>query len=442
MASIRKIEGKRGIHYKIEVSNGYDVNGKKIRETTTFVPDPSMTKKQQERALQKFAMEFEDKVKRGNCIEGDKITLAEFTEKWFEDYAEGQLERTTLWRYRYVLDNNILPVMGHLKLSKIRPYDVQKFFVSLTKDDARQDGVSGGYSHESIRKMKTVLSSILSTAVKWEIIESNPCFKADLPKQDEAEEQPKAYSLDQTRRLLQFAENDYRAKQDKHITRNNNVIRITDFSNFINMDVSALQTLVLIHIAIFGGLRRGEMVGLDWCNVDFDKNIICVRQSAARTGKEEFVKTPKSKCSIRDVAFPQPVMDLLQELKREQERYKNAIGDKWIGSGDCVFIQMNGARMNISSPYDRFQRLVHRYNKTVSEDLQLPILSLHCLRHTNASLLVSSNRVDIVSVSKKLGHADANVTARYYLHSYEEGEQETADILGDLLLESRGKVAK
>ena len=120
-------------------------------------------------------------------------------------------------------------------------------------------------------------------------------------------------------------------------------------------------------------------------------------------------------------------MNLLQELKQEQERYKNAIGDKryknaigdkWIGSGDCVFIKMNGARMNISSPYDRFQRLVHRYNKTVSEDLRLPILSLHCLRHTNASLLVSSNKVDIVSVSKKLGHADANVTARYYLHSY------------------------
>ena len=139
MASIRKIEGKKGVSYKIEVSNGYDVNGKKIRETTTFVPDPSMTKKQQERALQKFAMEFEDKVKRGNCIEGDKITLAEFTEKWFEDYAEGQLERTTLWRYRYVLDNNILPVMGHLKLSKIRPYDVQKFFVSQGRTEYRAD---------------------------------------------------------------------------------------------------------------------------------------------------------------------------------------------------------------------------------------------------------------------------------------------------------------
>jgi len=85
---------------------------------------------------------------------------------------------------------------------------------------------------------------------------------------------------------------------------------------------------------------------------------------------------------------------------------------------------------------------VKKYNATVSEDMQLPVLSLHCLRHTNASLLVRSNRVDIVSVSKKLGHADPNVAAKYYLHSYEEGEQETADILGDMLLDSGAKVAK
>ncbi len=110
----------------------------------------------------------------------------------------------------------------------------------------------GGYSYESIRKAKTILSSILSTAVKWEIIESNPCFKADLPRQDEVEEQPKAYSLDETKRLLQFAEDEYRAKQDKHISRTDKVICITNFANFINTDISALQTLVLIHIAIFG----------------------------------------------------------------------------------------------------------------------------------------------------------------------------------------------
>lgn len=439
MASIRKIEGKKGVSYKIEVSNGYTVDGKKIRETTTFVPDPTMTKKQQERALQKFATEFEEKVKNGNRIEGDKITLSQFTEEWMKTYAESQLEKTTVWRYRYVLDNTILPALGHMKLAKIKPYDVSKFLVSLTKDGARKDGEAGGYSHESIRKAKIILSSILSTAVKWDIIESNPCLKADLPKQDEPEEQTKAYTLDEAKRLLQFAEDNYRWRKAKHIVNAGNVIRISDFTS---MDISALQTLVLVHIAIFGGLRRGEMVGLDWCSVDFEKNIIHVTQSAARTGKEEFLKVPKSKCSIRSVAFPQPVMDWLMVLQQEQKKYRMAMGDKWKGTGECVFIGVDGKRLSITEPYRYFQGLVKKYNKTVSEELKLPILSLHCLRHTNASLLVRSNKVDIVSISKKLGHADPNVTSRYYLHSYEEGERETADILGDMLLCDRATVAK
>ena len=128
MASVREIHNKKGISYKIEVSNGYDASGKKIRETTTFVPDPSLTKKQQEKALQKFVMEFEDKVNNGNRISGDKTTLAEFTEEWLKTYAENQLEKTTLHRYRYVLDTNILPALGHMKIGKIRPYDIERFF--------------------------------------------------------------------------------------------------------------------------------------------------------------------------------------------------------------------------------------------------------------------------------------------------------------------------
>ncbi len=378
MASIRKIEGKKGISYKIEVSNGYDVNGKKIRETTTFVPDPSMTKKQQEKAAQKFAAEFEEKVKNGNRIEGDKITLTEFTQKWFETYGDNQLERTTIYRYHYLLDNLILPALGHMKLAKIRPFDVTKFLVSLTKDGVRQDGEAGGYAYETIRKAKTTLSAILSTAVKWEIIESNPCFKADMPKQDAPEETLKVYTLDQTKRLLQFAEDDYQASKARHLTVSGNVIR---FSAFTGMDISSLQTLVLIHIGVFGGLRRGEMLGLDWDAVDFERNMVHVKQSAARAGGEEFVKAPKSKCSLRSVVLPQPVMDLLAEWRHEQDRYKAAIGDKWSSTEECVFIQANGNRMSIGTPYSRFQRLVKKYNATVSEDMQLPVLSLHCLRH-------------------------------------------------------------
>lgn len=259
MASIRKIEGKKGISYKIEVSNGYDMNGKKIRETTTFVPDPTMTKKQQEKAVQQFAAEFEERVKNGNRIQGDRITLAEFTQKWFETYGDNQLERTTIYRYHYLLDNLILPALGHMKLAKIRPFDVTKFLASLTKDGVRQDGEAGGYAYETIRKAKTTLSAILSTAVKWEIIENNPCLKADLPKMDEPEETLKVYTLDQTKRLLQFAEDDYKANRAKRVTMSGNVIR---FSVFTEMDIASLQTLVLIHIGVLAAYAGAKCWGL------------------------------------------------------------------------------------------------------------------------------------------------------------------------------------
>lgn len=438
MASIRKIQNKKGITYKIEVSNGYDVNGKKIRETTTYVPKPGMTAKQAEKAARKFADEFEDKVKNGNRISGDKTTLKDFVEELFKTYAENQLERTTLHRYRYVLDREILPVLGHMKIGKIKPYDIERFFVSLTKDGARNDGRPGGYSHESIRKAKTVLSSVLSTAEQWEIIENNPCRKAHMPKHEAPEETVKAYTLEQIRRFLQFAEDDYRDSSMGH-PQNGKVIPI---SVYPDKDIFKLQTLVIINIAVFGGLRRGEMVGLDWKNVDFEKNAVHVRQSAARVGGESFVKTPKSKCSIRTVVFPKPVMALLKELQQEQLKYRKAIGDNWKGTGECAFIQTDGTRMNINVPYHDYQRLLKKYNRTLPEEMKLPVLSLHCLRHTNASLLVRSNKVDIVSVSKKLGHADPNVTAKYYLHSYEEAEQETAEILEEMILENNGRVAK
>lgn len=438
MASIRKIENKKGISYKVEVSLGYDSSGKKLRQTATFVPDPNMTKKQQEKALQKFAAEFEEKAKNGNRIDGDKVSLKDFTEEWFKTYAENNLERTMLHRYHYVLDTQILPALGHMKLSKIKPYHIEKFFVALSKDGARTDGEPGGYSHESIRKCKTILSSILSTAEKWEVIENNPCRKAGLPKQEQPEETVKAYTLDQTRRFLEFAEEDYRKRKEKHPNYGN----VIPFANSVSTDISKLQTLAIINLGIFGGLRRGEMVGLDWDSLDFEKNTIKVKQSAAYADGEQFVKTPKSKCSIRTISFPQPVMDIFRELQKEQEVYRRGIGDKWTGTEDCVFIKQSGERMCISTPYNNYQRLLKRFNKTLPEDMKLPVLSLHDLRHTNASLLIRSNKVDIVSVSKKLGHRDSTITSKYYLHSFEEAEQETAEILEDMLLENTEKVAK
>lgn len=437
MASIRKIENKKGISYKIEVSNGYDRNGKKIRETTTFTPEPGMTEKQGKKAAEKYALAFEEKVKNGGCISGDKLSLEDFTQEWLTTYAPNQLEVTTLSMYKKVIEQRIIPSLGNLKIGKIKTYHVEKFFLSLAQDGARLDGKEGGYSINSIRTTRTALSSILTTAERLGIIENNPCPKAKLPKHEE-EETVKCFTKDQTIRFLEFVDSDYEKEKAKSRKNDSTVVSMQDY---VNEDALKMQYRVFFRIALFGGLRRGEMVGLEWKNVDFDKNVIRVKQSAYRLEEKNGIKGTKTKSSVRAVAFPQPIMDLLKEYKKEQDKYRKCIGDKWCGD-DWVFIAENGENININSPYNKFQRLIRKYNRTVPDEEKLPRISLHDLRHTNASLLIRSNKVDLKSVSAKLGHANMNTTAKYYIHSYEEAEQETAGVLEEMLIENDVKVAK
>ena len=122
---------KRGNSYQITVSNGRDINDKQILETTTWTPDPSRTVKQNEKALELFAMEFEKKVKNGQLLGGEKMTYKEYIELWLTEYAQKQLAEPSVERSESSLDNTILPVLGHLKISEIQPLHLQKLYSTM-----------------------------------------------------------------------------------------------------------------------------------------------------------------------------------------------------------------------------------------------------------------------------------------------------------------------
>ena len=107
MASIKKLEGKNGVSYKITVSCGYDVKGKKLIETATFKPDAGLTPKKMEKAAQDFAHEFESRVKSGAAMDGRKVTLQVFADRWIEEYAKPKLQPGTVRKYREELDDKI-----------------------------------------------------------------------------------------------------------------------------------------------------------------------------------------------------------------------------------------------------------------------------------------------------------------------------------------------
>ena len=173
MASIKERSGS----YQITVSLGRDIYGKKLIETTTFTPDPGLTPKKRQKAVEEFARQFEANIKNGIAMDGRKVTLKEFTDRWFREYAPQKLQPGTVEKYKTELDEKILPVIGHLKLSELRPATLNSTFAAMTKDGARKDGKPGGYSKATIKKTQDVLSSVLRTAVEWEIIEKNPMDK-------------------------------------------------------------------------------------------------------------------------------------------------------------------------------------------------------------------------------------------------------------------------
>ncbi len=422
---------KRGSSYCITVSNGYDTSGKKLREKTTFTPDPTMTPKQQQKALEKFVFEFEEKVKNGKYLKGEKITLKDFTDTWFKEYVPQQLEKTTIAAYTELLEQKILPALGHLKLSKIQPMHLQSFYNNLLEDGIRKDGKKGGYSPSTIKKCHAVLSSILTTAVHWQVIESNPCDRVSPPKQKTVTNDIKHFTLEQAETFLKALELPYTTTYKAHD-------RIDDTGKKYHVEAYTetrsipIQFKVFFNLALFGGLRRGELIALTWDDIDFDRKTVSVTKSTGYTGKETITKAPKNKSSIREINLPGAVMDLVKKYKKEQQELRLSLGDQWQGD-DYIFIQWNGKQMNLSTPYHAFKDIINKYNATVVDPAdQLPDIPLHGLRHTSATLLISEN-VDVRTVSARLGHAQTSTTMNIYAHSLKKLDEKAADTLDNLL---------
>lgn len=426
MASVKQI----GNSYRITVSNGYDVNGKKIREITTYTPDENLTPKQQQKALERFVFEFEEKVKNGKVMKGEKITLKDFAETWLKEYATDQLEKTTYAYYSATLDQKILPALGHLKISKIKPLHLQSFYNNLLEDGVRKDGKEGGYSPSTIKKSHVILSSILSTAVQWQIIESNPCDRVTPPKNKNITDNIKHFTLEQAETFLNALEMEYKTTYKAHD-------RIDDTGKKYHVEAYTeargipTQFKVLFNIALFGGLRRGEFLALTWDDVDFDNSSINISKSTGYTGKETYTKATKTKGSNRIIKLPLSVMNLIKKYKKEQQELKLSLGDQWQGD-NYLFIQWNGKQMNIATPYHTFKDIIAKYNATVTKSsLELPNIPLHGLRHTSATLLISEN-VDIRTVSARLGHSQTSTTMNIYAHSLKELDEKAADALDNL----------
>ena len=390
---------KRGKNsYRLTVSEGFDLNGKPMIHRKTV----HGTKKDVEVELAKFVTE----VQNGLIIDGKSLKFSEFTEIWKRDYGSKELAPSTYKRYCRILETRLLPYFGHFYINKIRPTDIMKFYDLLEKDTqlVRKKGNNGSktkkpLSGKTILEHHRLLRAMLHKAVYWQLIVTNPAERVQPPKARKPKR--RSYDDEQTKILLE---------------------------NLELLPNEDTKYKVAIILTVFTGVRLGELMGLEWTDVDFKNGIISInRSSQYLSDMGVFTKVPKTESSIREIAIPEFIIFLLEEYKLWYEEQKSIYGELWTNS-DRLFVQADGKPMHPSTISKWFVKYVGQ--------IGLPVINFHGLRHTNASLLVAQN-IDIAVISARLGHAQISTTLDFYVHPLLSHNRKAGYALENLLLPTR-----
>ena len=231
--------------------------------------------------------------------------------------------------------------------------------------------------------------------------------------------------------FLSLLDTDYTTSCQEHDRTNKNGItyHISEYSEQRSIPT---QFKLFYLLALFCGMRRGEIIALEWSDLDFNNNTVNISKSTTVVNGKPLTKVPKTATSIRKISVPISVMAIAKAYRKEQLEYKMALGSQWNGS-NYIFIQWNGRQMYPDTPYNTFKKIIKRYNSSIEDkEKRLPEIPLHGLRHTSATLLISQN-VDIRTVSNRLGHAQTSTTMDIYSHALQKMDEKAANALDDLL---------
>lgn len=177
-------------------------------------------------------------------------------------------------------------------------------------------------------------------------------------------------------------------------------------------------------LAIYGGFRRSELLGLEWKDMDFDSCIVTVCRTSQYTKERGiYTDTTKTKGSQRSLKLPESVFAILRRYRTEQADRRLKLGDRW-EDHDRLFTTWDGKPMSPSAPSKQVQRFCERVG--------LPYLGIHTFRHLNASLLISSG-ADVRTVSASLGHSQTSTTLNIYAHTFAAAQAKAADAVADAL---------
>ena len=395
------IEKRGKSSYRLIVADGYNFEGKQIRYTKTV----HGTKREAEIELAKFVSEIQN----GLVIEGKALKFSEFTDIWKRDYASKELAPATVKRYYRMLDTRILPYFGRMYINKIKPTDIMRFYDLLSKDTQleRKKNIKivktkKPLSRKTILEHHRLIHAMLTKAVYWQVIVSNPADRVQPPKVIKTKR--KCYDDVQCKYLL---------------------------SNLSQLGEDKIKFKVAIALAIFTGARLGELAGLSWSDIDLNNGIIHINRSSQYISElGVFTKVPKTESSIRDIAIPDFVVSLLSDYRIWYDN-QNFVYNDLNSNLECLFVQSNGKPMHPST--------ISKWFKKFIQDIGLPVINFHGLRHTNASLLISQ-QIDVAIVAARLGHAQISTTLNFYVHPLLSHNKIAGSALQNLLLPPTNQV--
>jgi integrase len=367
--------GARSFELKLDI--GKDAAGKRLTEFRSF----RGTKREAQTELAKLIAA----VGKGEHVMRSTLTVAEHVAARIEQWAAlNKNTPKTTERYHELLANQIRPFIGSAALQRLTAADVEKWHGTL-RLSGRKDG-KGGLSPMTIRHAHALLVKCLGEAQRHDLVVKNVASLQPPP----------------------------RAPREEVVILDPHQIRDV-------VDRLKHRTIYpKVILGLFTGMRRGEILALRWGSVDLDRKTITVAAALEETVAGVRFKTPKSQAGVRTIALPDIVVETLRAFRRQQQEQRFALGLGKLTDDLLIFVRLDGGPQ---SPHS----LSSEWRKAAAS-IELDDISFHALRHTHASALIDAG-IDVVKISKRLGHVSPTVTLDVYAHLFGKREDKSAEAI-------------